>query len=126
MKNTKLKLIAWIGLLVIGLLPIGTQAALHHQSGIIGFVDSGQFEGGLMPGVWAIVVCSDTGKLVTALNTDEEGLFCVDLKPGNYVLRASLPALPYPGQPLSNIAVLGPSKSVKVVNNRLTFVDLKP
>jgi hypothetical protein len=41
-----------------------------------------------------ITVATDSGKFVTTLKTDENGLFLVTLKPGTYVLTPYWPIAP--------------------------------
>ena len=109
------------------LLPVAGQVRNipgHHESGIIGIVDAGQSNGGLVPGLWHVEVISDTGKLVANLETDEQGFFGVDLNPGNYVLTPVDIPNATPGQPVPNIVIVGPPTSVRVAKNRFTFVVL--
>jgi hypothetical protein len=118
MKKIKMRLIAWIGLLAVCLLPIGAQAAEHYQSGIIGFVDG--------TGIWNVAVLSagDSGTSIS-VRTDRHGMFMVDLKPGNYVLTPfSFPILVGGGQGMSQLLTVGPSTPVTVIKRRFTTVVL--
>jgi hypothetical protein len=119
MKNIKMRVITWIGLLAVCLLPIGARAAEHYQSGIYGLVDATN---------WSVEVCSESGKVIAYVPTDGDGFFVVDLKPGNYVLTPFDIYIPVvgPGQATPNFVsvINGPSKTVKVVRNRFTFVKL--
>ena len=113
-------------LLVGCLLPVAAQAQHihgHHESGIIGVVDFGQSYGQPI-GIWNISVSNSvSGTLSAPVETDEYGIFAVDLKPGNYVLRASyIP--PLGQQPTANFVIIGPATSVRVVKNRFTFIVL--
>jgi hypothetical protein len=118
MKNIKIKLITWIGLLVLCLLPIGAQAAEHYQSGIIGFVDG--------TGIWNVAVLSaDDSKTSISVRTDRHGMFMVELKPGNYVLTPfSFPILVGGGQGMSQLLTVGRSTPVTVVKRRFATVVL--
>ena len=51
----------------------------HHHSGVIGQVEQ-------VTGPWMIAIDSVDGRLITAIQADDSGLFGVDLKPGTYVL----------------------------------------
>ncbi len=106
-------------MLAVWLLPIGAQAAGHNQSGIIGLVETPK---------WTVEVLSESNNLAAYLEGDREGLFKMDLQPGNYVLTPFTIEWPTvgPGQPTPNIVTLikGPSKTVKVVKNRFTIVGL--
>ena len=118
MKNIKIKLITWVGLLVLCLLPIGAQATEHYQSGIIGFVDG--------TGIWNVAVLSaDDSKTSISVRTDRHGMFRVDLKPGNYVLTPfQNPILVGGGQGVSQLHTVGPSMPVTVAKRRFTTVVL--
>jgi len=120
MKNIKMRLFTWIGLLAVCLLPIAAQAGGHHPSGVvIGRVDK---PAGLVS-TWIVAVVSDSGTFIEFVPTDEDGLFVVDLIPGKYVLTPEL-APPAPGQPMPNIAIIYPSTKITVKANRFTFVEL--
>jgi hypothetical protein len=111
MKSIKSKLIAWIGVLSVCLLPIGTQAAGHHQSGIIGQIEQ-------VPGPWNVRVVSESGKLVANIQADENGFFEADLKPGTYVLTPYILSIDGSG------ALLGVSTPVAVEKKEFTTVEL--
>jgi hypothetical protein len=119
MKNIKMVLITWIGLLAVCLLPIEAQAAGHHPSGVIGQVDK---PAGFVS-TWIVSVISDSGAFIEFVPTDEDGFFVVDLIPGKYVLTPQL-APPAPGQPMPNIVMNYPSTKVTVKANHFTFVEL--
>jgi hypothetical protein len=80
MKNLKMRVITWIGLLAVCLLPIGARAAEHYRSGIIGLVDTN---------VYNTIWVSD-GKKLVVVPIDADGSFEVDLQPGSYVLMPFL------------------------------------
>jgi hypothetical protein len=77
MKNIKMKLITWIGLFAVCLLPVGARAAQHFQSGIIGVVGE--------TNTWNTIRVFD-GRKPILVPIDADGFFEVDLKPGKYVL----------------------------------------
>ena len=78
-----------VALLIVCFSEAATRAEGHHQSGIAGQV------------VWAerdpnplhcfVSVVTDSGKAVSALETDANGGFRVALKPGTYLLTPFLP-----------------------------------
>ena len=77
---------------------------------------------------WTVEVLSESNNLLIYVQPDQDGLFKVDLKPGNYVLTPFTTYFPYvgPGQLTPNFGGLigGPSKTVKVGKNRFAFVVL--
>jgi hypothetical protein len=115
MKNIKAKLTTWIGLFAVCLLPVGTRAGQHFQSGIIGLLES--------PGSYNLIEVSD-GKNSIAVQMDRDGFFEVDLKPGRYVLTPYLIPVVGPGQAYPNIVVTGPSMRVRVTEHHFTFVEI--
>jgi hypothetical protein len=109
MKSIAPKLIIWIGLLVVSLLPAGAQLQGHqghHQSGITGRVNGGMVsvtptgEGSMVIPDY-VRVYSDTGELVTEVETEvtENATwhFDVYLKPGRYMVMAYVPPAPEDG-----------------------------
>jgi len=110
MKNIKMRVITWSGLLAVCLLPIGARAAEHYRSGIIGLVDTN---------VYNTIWVSDGSKLVT-VPIDADGFFEVDLKPGRYFLTPLFnePAVPTWGPPR------GAPIPVKVTGHHFTFVEI--
>jgi hypothetical protein len=110
MKTIKMRVITWIGLLVVCLLPTGARAGEHSQSGIMGLVDTNVFN---------TILVSDGRKLVT-VPIDADGFFKVDLKPGRYVLT---PLFVESIEP-----VWGPPRGapiqVKVTGHHFTFVAI--
>jgi hypothetical protein len=64
----------------------------RHQSGIIGQVVWATWSPDLETPVQCLVsVETDSGRLITTLETDADGLFRVVLKPGTYVLTPYFP-----------------------------------
>lgn len=128
MKATIRTVAAWTVLLFGCLLTAHAGDSQDHSryqdSGIIGVVDTGQFDNGLIPGIWVVTISSGTGKQAVVLETDEEGFFEADLKPGNYILTAIFPPPVGPGQLTPNYIIMGPPTPVKVEKNRFTFVLL--
>src|SRR5581483_959594 len=113
MKNIKTKLAAWIGLLAVCLLPTGARAAGNPNSGIIGFVETHN---------WNVEVLSEGNNPPIYVQPDRDGFFYVDLPPGTYVLIPFTYELPTvgPGQLTPNIVTMihGPARTVKVAKNR--------
>ncbi len=58
----------------------------HHQSGVIGQVQSQ-----ILFHSWTVLVVSDRGKVAADFLTDADGSFQVNLKPGTYVFTAYYP-----------------------------------
>jgi hypothetical protein len=112
MKNIKIRLTAWIGLLAVCLLPIGARAAEHHKSGIIGQVE--------VPGLYNVIGVSDGRNTIPVL-VEPDGFFVVDLRPGDYVLT------PYffnflagpPGPVLTGTTI-----QVRVTGHHFTIIDI--
>jgi hypothetical protein len=121
MKNIKLRLTVWIGLLVACLLPLGAQATDHNKSGIVGVLETG---GSLPATGWVVTVGSESGNYITSLQPDIDGFFEVDLIPGDYVLTPFYAPQPSPGQPFPNFVIRGPATTVTVAKHRFTFVEL--
>jgi len=86
----------------------------HHQSGIIGRVQAEQFN---LPHVWQVRVSTEQHKLVTVVQTDEDGRFVVNLKPGTYHLT---PFLAGEGK----ARLVGPSIPVTVEKKDFSVVEL--
>jgi len=116
MKHLTRKLVICAALLIGSLVPLAAQAGGsrgHHQSGIIGEV------------VWAtwspqpvqclVDVETDSGRLITTVETDADGTFVVALKRGTYVLT------PYFPQP-SDATLSGPSVQLVVEKKDYTVV----
>ena len=89
----------------------------HRQSGITGQVVLDSWEQVKMPVQCLITVATDSGKLVTTLATDQDGLFDVALKPGTYVLTPYWPPAP------NGATVIGPSLRVTVEKKDYTVVE---
>jgi hypothetical protein len=115
MKNIKMRLITWIGLLAVCLLPIGARAEQHFLSGIIGLVDA--------TNAWNTIAVSE-GRRTIWVPIDVDGSFKVDLKPGSYVLTPYLIPVYVPGQPFPNLIGFGTSIRVMVTRHRFTFVEI--
>jgi hypothetical protein len=101
MRQFTLKLIIWPFLVIASLLPRAVQANEnrgHHQSGIIGRV---QVEQSGLAVHWQVSVSTDCDSTivleaaddeqVTVLQTEDDGRFVVNLKPGRYRLRPFVP-----------------------------------
>jgi hypothetical protein len=82
------------------------QAAAHPESGVIGVVFIGPTCPVIVPGIdcgdvpyqTGISIYSKTGRFITEITTDEDGLFEVVLRPGHYILvpdGAGSNTLPY-------------------------------
>ncbi len=102
-------------LAVACLLPIATQANQgHHQSGIVGRVEVEQVG---LPHVWKVRVTTATYKLVEDVQTDENGQFVVNLKPGTYHLT------PFLGGD-GGAVLVGPSIQVTVEKKDFAVVEM--
>lgn len=101
MKQRTHKLVIWAALIIASLLPATVQAngnRGHHQSGIVGRV---QVEQSGLPVHWQVSVSTDCDSIiileaeddqqVTVLQTEDDGRFVVNLKPGTYRLRPFVP-----------------------------------
>jgi hypothetical protein len=115
MKNIKMRLITWVGLLAVCLLPIAARAAEHSHSGIVGLVDE--------TNAWNQIEISN-GSWTIWVPIDVDGSFEVDLKPGTYVLTPYFIPVYVPGQPVPNIIVSGTPITVMVTKHRFTFVEI--
>jgi hypothetical protein len=111
MKNIKMRVITWIGLLAVCLLPIGARAAEHYQSGIIGQVE--------VPGAYNVIGVSN-GRSSIAVLVETDGFFVVDLKPGRYVLTPYF----YPQVGPLNSFLTGTSIQVMVTRHHFTIIDI--
>ena len=114
MKDLKTIAVLCLASLVVCVPRATARAEGHHQSGVVGQV------------VWAawdpttpvhcfVSVVTDSGKAVTALETDANGLFRVALKPGTYLLT------PFWPQP-SDAVFAGPTQRVTVEKKDYTVV----
>ena len=91
MKQITRKFIICAALVIASLLPAAVQAngnRGHHQSGIIGRV---QVEQSGLPFLWQVRVSTDTCEPITVVQTEDDGQFVVNLKPGTYRLRPFVP-----------------------------------
>jgi hypothetical protein len=114
MKNIKMRLITWIGLLAVCLLPLGARATEHYQSGIIGLVET--------TNTWNTVRVFD-GRNPILVPIDADGLFVVDLKPGRYVVTPLF--IPVASPVLDPIfPSYGTSIPVMVTGHHFTLVDI--
>jgi hypothetical protein len=86
----------------------------HHQSGIIGRV---QVEQVGLPHLWKVRVSTEAYSLVEDIQTDENGQFVVNLKPGTYHLT------PFLGGEEGAVLV-GPSIQATVEKKDFTVVEL--
>ena len=124
MKHIALKPLLCIALLIGGFLPAAVHAdgnRGHHQSGIIGRV---QVEQAVLPFIWQVRVSTDTCESLTVLETDDEGQFVVNLKPGTYRLTPFAPVwLLYYGT-WSYAEIVGPTVQVTVAKKDFTAVEL--
>jgi hypothetical protein len=114
MKNIKMRLITWIGLLAVCLLPLGARAAEHYQSGIIGLVEA--------TNTWNTIRVFD-GRNPILVPIDADGLFVVDLKPGRYVVT---PLFIPVASPILNpvFPSFGTSITVRVTGHHFTLVEI--
>ncbi|HWC58531.1 MAG TPA: hypothetical protein VHC44_02475 [Verrucomicrobiae bacterium] len=106
-----------VPIVAASLAPVPAQA--KGPTGIVGFVSGG----GVLRG-WTISVSTAQGVFVKSVQTDKDGSFKMNLKPGLYTVAANYVPRPGPGQPLPNYVIMGASKSVIVTKNRFTFVEL--
>lgn len=120
-----------MGLLTVGLLPIGVSAQTfqdyyHQPSGVIGRVTTGfrSITGLMDDSDTGVTVSTVTGVYVTGVETFENRTFIVNLPPGNYLLQASSIPKSIPGRPTPNYVTLGPSIPVTVKKDRFTMVRL--
>jgi hypothetical protein len=114
MKDTKALAVLCITSLLICFPRATARAEGHHQSGVVGRV------------VWATLdpspfhcfvrVVTDSGRVVTALETDANGAFRVALKPGTYLLIPFLPLGP------SGAVAMGLTQRVTVEKKDYTMV----
>ena len=114
MKDTKALAVLCITSLLICFPRATARAEGHHQSGVVGRV------------VWATLdpspfhcfvrVVTDSGRVVTALETDANGAFRVALKPGTYLLTPFLPLGP------SGAVAMGLTQRVTVEKKDYTMV----
>jgi|ERR1022692_341822 hypothetical protein len=128
MKLPTQRLVIWMALFAVCLLPMGASAQMfqgerqqiqrHYRFGIIGQVLGSQ------DFITLVTVTTDAGVFVTNVETSELGLFVVDLKPGNYVLSAVGLPKPTPGGAYPNFVIEGPSQSVTVSKRQFTIVQL--
>jgi len=117
MKTVIPKLILSFGLLTGYLLPISASVEAnqgHHQSGIIGRVQVEQI-GVRLP--WQVSVITDSFEAVAVLQTDEDGQFIVNLKPGTYYLSAFVGGN-------GDARLVGPPIRVTVTKKDFTLVEL--
>ena len=114
MNNLKTFAVLCVAFVVVCFPGGAARAEGHHQSGVVGQV------------VWAeqdpspfhsfVSVVTDSGKPVTALETDANGAFRVALKPGTYLLTPFLPLAP------SGAVVMGQTQRVTVEKKDYTRV----
>src|SRR5881628_500865 len=115
MKTVIPKLFLSIGLLTAYLLPLSVEANQgHHQSGIIGRVQVEQIGVRLD---WQVRVTTDMFEPVAVLQTDEDGQFIVNLKPGTYHLNAFVGGN-------GDATLAGPTIRVTVTKKDFTIVEL--
>ena len=122
MKSLKTLAILCVAVLAVCSPGATARAAGHHQSGIIGRV---QVEQSSLPFLWQVRVSTDTGEFVTALQTDAEGQFVVNLKPGTYRLTPFVPLwwIGLDGERLYS-EFTGPPVQVAVAKKDFTMVEL--
>jgi len=124
MKHIALKPLLCIALLIGGFLPAAVHAdgnRGHHQSGIIGRVQVEQVGGALS---WQVWVGTDSGESVTVLQTNSDGEFVVNLKPGTYQLQPFCPLSISDGELPGDVVLIGPPVQVTVAKKDFTVVDL--
>ncbi len=92
MKNLRPLGALCVALVIICFSGSSARAEGHHQSGIVGQVVWGEQDPN--PFHSFVSVVTDSGKAVTALETDTNGGFRVALKPGTYLLAPFLPLGP--------------------------------
>ena len=129
------KHIIWPFLVIASLLPSTVQASEnrgHHQSGIIGRV---QVEQSGLAVHWQVSVSTDCdstivleaedNQQVTVLQTEDDGRFAVNLKPGRYRLRPFVPVwfITVSGEWLY-AELAGPPMLVTVDKKDFTVVEL--
>jgi hypothetical protein len=93
--------------------------ASEVRSGIIGFVHEGNLLG------WTITVSSH-GAAVTNLQTDDVGLFKVNLPPGSYDLTPIHGPPIEPASAVPNNSLVGRSRRVTVLRNHFRFIEMTP
>ena len=124
MKQITRKVLICAALVIGSLLPVAVHAdgnRGHHQSGIIGRV---QIEQTIPTLAWQVRVSTDTCESLTVLETDDEGQFVVNLKPGTYRLTPfAVVWFLYNGVWMSGEFV-GPSVQVTVAKKDFTVVEL--
>jgi len=99
------------------LLPVAAHAEDnqgHHQSGVIGRV---QVEQVGLPHLWQVRVSTEAYGQASVIQTDDEGQFVVNLKPGTYHLT------PFIGGD-GNAGLVGPPIQVTVEKKDLTVVEM--
>ena len=124
MSHITRNLLLCFALAIGGLLPAAVHAdgnRGHHQSGIIGRVQVEQV-GGALP--WQVWVGTDRGESVTVLQTDNDGEFVVNLKPGTYQLQPFCPLTISDGGLPVDVVLIGPPVEVTVVKKDFTVVEL--
>ena len=124
MKQITRKVLICAALVIGSLLPVAVHAdgnRGHHQSGIIGRVQVEQV-GGAFP--WQVWVGTDTGESITVLQTDDEGQFVVNLKPGTYQLQPFCPLSISDGELPGGVVLIGPPVQVTVAKKDFTVVEL--
>lgn len=124
MKSLKTLAVLCVAFLVVCSPGAMARAAGHHQSGIIGRI---QVEQPGLPFPWHVRVSTDTGDCVTDLQTDDDGQFIINLKPGTYRLTPFVPLwwVGLNGERLY-AELTGPPVQVTVAKKDFTVVELPP
>src|SRR5262245_56213102 len=121
MKSIPSKIVLGLSLLVASLQPTPVSAEPgkqtnqgHHQSGIIGRVMVGQIG---FRTAWKVRVSTADHQPITVLQSDADGYFAVNLKPGTYWLT------PFLGDE-GGAMLIGPSIPVTVKKKDFAVVEL--
>jgi len=99
---------------------IGQPVSEAARSGIIGLLHEGNTPG------WTITVFTARGTAVTNVQTDDGGLFKVNLPAGSYGLTPVHGPSVSPGLQLPNNSLIGRSRRVTVSPNHFRFIEMTP
>jgi hypothetical protein len=114
MKDMKTLAVLCVALLIVCSPGATARAEGHHQSGVVGQVVWAELDPN--PFYCFVSVVTDSGKAVTALETDANGAFRVALKPGTYLLTPFLPLAP------GGAVAMGQTQRVRVEKKDYTMV----
>jgi hypothetical protein len=116
MNNTKILPILCITFFLVRFPQAAAAPEGHHQSGIFGQVIWSPYPG--TPVQCLVRVETDSGELITTVQTDAEGSFRVALKPGSYLVTPYLPPDP------SGVVVTGVTFLAPVTKKDYIFLPL--